>query len=170
VHERTAPIERLAPLEIGGTMREELCALLAAVPLFDGFSGQDLRLLTPYLQAYRVPANATIAEEGCAGDHLGIILEGRVAMYRKDGTGTQTLVTDMPAGMTYGAMSLIDALPQTATIIAETDAMLAALDHDSFRRLIDNHAIIGVRLLHRISSLLSQQLREVRGQLVEYLG
>ncbi len=152
------------------SFRNELCGMLADVPLFDNLSDRELRLLIPYLQPHHAHAGATIVEKGHLDNHLGIVLEGKVIAYIEDDTGSRRQLAVVTPGMSFGETSLADDLPYPGMVIADTEVKLVLLSREDFRRIAGNHAVIAVRLIHKICRLFSQQLRQSHGPLVEYLG
>lgn len=160
----------LEPLDTDLAVQGEWCDVLAGVPLFDNLSGSELRLLIPYLRAYHARANTTLIEEGSPDNRLGIVLEGKITLYKEDGMGASKPLKVVTAGMWFGESSWVDNAPAWAAAIAETDTKLVLLSREDFFKMAGKHAVIGVRLLHKICRLLRLQLSQVRGQSVEYLG
>lgn len=160
----------LEPLGSDLSVQDELCDALAGFPLLDNLSPAELRLAVPYMQAYRARANTILMEEGSLDNRLGILLEGKVTLYRTDDTGARQPLKVVTEGMWFGESSWVDNSPAWTTAIAETDAKLVLLSREDFFKMAGKHAIIGIRLIHKICRLLSLQLNEVSGQCVEYLG
>lgn len=164
------PNLKLELLESDISVQGELCEVLAGFPMFDNLSAAELRLVIPYLQTYRAGAGTTIVARGSPDNRLGIVLEGKVTVCKEDDAGAQQPLKEVTAGMWFGESSWVDNSPAWATVIAETDAKLVLLSREDFFKLAGKHAIIGVRMIHKICRLLSLQLSQVRGQCVEYLG
>lgn len=77
------------------------------------------------------PAGAVIADEGAEGNHMFVVMEGRVTI----SIGGQDLATSVP-GEIVGEMALINSNIRSATITAKTDCRLALIDQASFNALL----------------------------------
>lgn len=164
------PTLMLELLESDISVQGELCEVLAGFPMFDNLSVEELRLVIPYLQVYRATAGTAIVAQGSLDNRLGIVLEGQVTVCKEDDAGAQQSLKALTTGMWFGESSWVDNSPAWATVIAVTDARLVLLSREDFFKLAGKHAIIGVRMIHKVCRLLSLQLSQVRGQCVEYLG
>jgi CRP/FNR family transcriptional regulator, cyclic AMP receptor protein len=90
--------------------------------------------------------NARIMEEGAMGDHMYIVLDGKVviAIGRK-------IVEKLSAGGIFGEMSLIDRSPRTATAVAKTDCTLLAFDRKAMARLVESDPSIGMAMMRAVA-------------------
>lgn len=155
------------PFSSSNTSMAALHDQLSGIALLDNLSGDELNLLLPFLQFMQAAAGTAIVEQGSSDRLWGIVLDGHISVSIASDTAThQTLVR----GMSFGQGTLVDDLPHSAAVIADTDCQLALLSRDSFRKLSASHPIIGVRLLHKICRALCQQLRQPGGPVMECLG
>jgi CRP-like cAMP-binding protein len=72
-------------------------------------------------------------------------------------------------GRAFGEMSVIDAEPRSATLVAREPGLLMVLTGESFASLSDEHPRVALNLLQRMARSLSQRLRQTSGQLADYL-
>jgi CRP-like cAMP-binding protein len=79
------------------------------------------------------------------------------------------LLSVINPGKIFGEISVIDNLPYSASLIAESDVIIVLMSRESFRQCIDERSIIGVRLLSLIARMLCERLRSSSGQLVDYI-
>ena len=147
-----------------------LCNRLSRLALFDNLSGEELKLLLPYLQPMQATTGTTIVAQGNADHLLGIVLDGQATARAPDQEIASNPQQALVPGMCFGEATLIDDHPHPATIIADTDTQLVLLSRENFRKLSASHPIIGVRLLHKICRQLCQQLRQPGGPVMECLG
>jgi len=172
MNERRIASTVLADLELlgeGTSYREEICGMLVNVPLFDDFSPAELRLIASHMHAYRAPPNATLLQEGERGGYLGVVVEGRIGVYKEDGSGHAKQIASITPGKSFGEMSLLDEMPSSAAIVTVADTKLVLISRENFRRMVDDHPALGVRLIWKIARLISLRLRQTSGQLVDYL-
>lgn len=81
------------------------------------------------LEAY--PAGATIIAEGSRGELMYVVVEGEVRVSLKD-----KLLAIVGKGDIVGEMALISPDLRSATVTAETDCRLAAIDRASFDSML----------------------------------
>ncbi len=72
-------------------------------------------------------------------------------------------------GRSIGEMSLIDREPRSASCKVIESATVLLLTREQFEKLSVEHASIALKLLMRITRLMSRRLRMTSGQLVEHL-
>ncbi|MGH8672650.1 MAG: cyclic nucleotide-binding domain-containing protein, partial [Burkholderiales bacterium] len=145
------------------------CTLLSEVELFNDFDRHEIESLSNYVQAYSAQPGCVVFEEGGAGNYMCVLLSGRVEVYKDNGTNPGVVVSTETRGRTIGEMALIDGERRSATCIVTEAATLALLTKDNFARITTERPAIAVKLLLKLSRLLSRRLRVVSGRLVDYL-
>jgi CRP-like cAMP-binding protein len=153
----------------GESFQDTICSMLKRAKGFEFFKQPDLVFLAKHMKAYRVQGGTTIFREGDSNSYLCVLIEGRVCVYKEDRNNEIKLLTVIPQGRIFGEISVIDNLPYSASLIAESDAIIVLMSRESFRQCIDDSSIIGVRLLGLIARLLCARLRSASGQLVDYI-
>src|SRR5258707_9279646 len=96
---------------------------LQRVPLFSGFNEHDFRRIAELSRIVDVPARSAVTQLGAPGDSFFLIIDRTVATRTPLGTGAQ-----LHPGEFFGAMSLLDGQPRSATIVATTDLRLLVVD------------------------------------------
>ena len=79
----------------------------------------------------KFPAGAVIITEGDQGNHMYVVMKGKVDITLKN----KHLSTALP-GEIVGEMALINSEIRSATAIAKTDCQLALIDQSSFNALL----------------------------------
>lgn len=153
----------------GPSFQNTLCDMLNKTQGFDDFAQPELLYLAQHMKAYRVPAGVTIFRERDRNSYLGLLLEGRISVHKDDSDDRDKLLNVVPTGTIFGEVSVIDDHPYSASLVAETDATIALMSRESFRKCVANNPVIGVRLLNLIAQLLCARLRTVSGRLVDYI-
>ena len=102
--------------------------LLRGIQIFQPLNDEDLLDLASLLQIEKCPWSFPILQKGDVGDHLYIILSGRVEVLDEDGT----TLGEMGAGAVFGEMSLLSGETVTTTIIAAEPTELATLSKKHF--------------------------------------
>jgi CRP/FNR family transcriptional regulator, cyclic AMP receptor protein len=132
--------------------RDDRLEQLQRVPLFSGFSENELRRLADLSRMVEVPAGTMVTQMGEPGDSFFVIVDGSAAVRTPVGAGDQ-----LEPGDFFGEMSLLDGEPRSATITATTDLRLLIVDRPHFWRLLDETP----DLIRRILVLLSRRVRRL---------
>lgn len=153
----------------GKSFQDAICTMLMDANGFERFEQRDLVFIARHMKAYRVREGTTIFREGDPNNYLCVLIEGRISVYKEDRDGENKFLTTIPRGRIFGEISIIDNFPSSASLIAESDVTFLLMSRESFRQIIDDMPVIGVRLLALIAHLLCARLRSASGQLVEYI-
>jgi len=125
---------------------------LQRVPLFSGFSEDELQRIAETSRIEDVAAGATVTKIGEPGESFFVIIDGTVAVRTPVGTGGK-----LHPGEFFGEMSLLDGEPRSATIVAITDLRLLVLDRAGFWQLLDATP----DLIRRMLTVLSRRVRHL---------
>jgi CRP/FNR family cyclic AMP-dependent transcriptional regulator len=150
--------------------RIEVCDSLSRSPLFRDWSWEELDTLSSYMAGYRAKSSDVLFEEGDDGDAMGLLLTGQIEVRKNDAAGVAQFVTHIVAGRTFGEMAAIDGEKRSASCIATEPCVLALLPKAQFERILSVNEALGIKLLLRLTRLLSERLRQVNGALVDFLS
>lgn len=153
----------------GASFRAEICDMIAATQLFADLPWTDVEALAGFVQCYRLAAGTTIFQEGEPGNYMCLLVSGQVDILKCDHEEQPHWMLTIMQGKTVGEMSIIDGEPRSATCIATQTSVLLLLTRDSYNRLIKERPSVAVHILAKLAKLMSQRLRGVSGQLVEFL-
>ena len=106
-------------------------ALLEACDLFEQVADGDLTQLAGEAEQIQVAARDVVIQQGAPADWFYVIVEGRMSV-SATGAGGAVAAPDMTAGDYFGEIGLIERIPRTATVTAETEATLLRVDGASF--------------------------------------
>ena len=124
---------RLSAMDEAGPERQ--LELLHLVPLFRPLPPPTLEQLASKLIPLRVSAGETVFRQGDQGDRFYIVDAGEVVV-AIDGAAVNRLAR----GGYFGEIALLRDVPRTATVTAETDTDLQALERDEFIAAVTGHA------------------------------
>ncbi|RED54940.1 cyclic nucleotide-binding domain-containing protein [Cohnella lupini] len=102
----------------------------------------------------------TIFQEGDAGSHMYVLLEGSVEVYVQS-AGVRIPVAKFAPGDFFGEMSLLEGLPRSGTAVAAERCLLASLDEESFRKRMAEDTAFAWRVMKALSSRIRNHNREL---------
>jgi len=111
-------------------------------PLFTGLSKRERKAVARLFTPVTVPQGTVLTREGDPGREAMLIADG-TARVERDGTNVATL----GPGELFGELSLLTGAPRNATIIAETDVVVAALSRQEFASLLDASPKLAQKIL-----------------------
>lgn len=150
-------------------MSKKIADLLDGLELFKEFSYPELKTIACYLTFHEVKKNDVVFNEGDAGNHMLILVEGSLAVF-KGGEQGRHLLSYEGRGRVVGEMALIDHERRSATCMASTDCELMILATEGLNRMAAEHPGLAYRFMFALARLLSRRLRRTSGMLVEYLS
>jgi CRP-like cAMP-binding protein len=115
--------------------------------IFDATTMRALQDMLDPSATVKFSEGARIMSEGDIGEHMYIVLEGKVviAIGRK-------IVEKLAIGGVFGEMSLIDRSPRTASAVAKSACVLLALDRKALVRLVESDPSIGMAMMRAVAS------------------
>jgi CRP/FNR family cyclic AMP-dependent transcriptional regulator len=119
---------------------------LGRVPLFDGLSRRELTQLARVTEDIEVDAGKVLAREGETGQEFFVIVDGDVKITRKG-----RRVAQRGGGEFVGEIALIEDVPRTATVTAETPMRLFVLTRKDFRHLLDQTPRVERKVLQALA-------------------
>jgi CRP-like cAMP-binding protein len=93
-----------------------------------------------------VKAGKVLTKEGDAGREFMIIASGTASVRRKG-----RKVTTLGPGDFFGELALLAGVPRTATVIAESDMVVEALNRAEFATLLDESPSIARKVLSAVA-------------------
>jgi len=153
--------------------QESICSLLSQAELgavFSFLEPDEVRALCPYLELRQWPAGAFVMRKGEAGDYMGFLVEGKLAVKKETGfPGKYILVAILERGTMVGEISVILRWPRSATIVAMDESRLLTLSSENMEALTKNNPALSIKLLKRILYVMSLRLRQAGDRLSELL-
>ena len=130
--------------------------VLKSVPMFSGFSQDQLRALGAMIMRRGAPRGSTVMREGDAADCLYVVVTGRLKVLMGEADGKETILSIIGAGEFFGEMSLIDDNPRSATVTAIEPCELLAITRRDFRRCLVENSDLAMAVMR----VLVRRLRE----------
>ena len=149
-------------------MSKNIAELIDGLEFFRDFAYRELEALSGYFGFSSVDQDTVLFNEGDAGTHMLILIDGRISIY-KAGESGRHLLSFENKGRIVGEMALLDRERRSATCVATTACELLTLSHDGLDRMAREHPGLAFRFAYSLARLLSKRLRRTSGLLAEHL-
>jgi NTE family protein len=123
------------PFEETMTMRSDVGALLAEMPIFSGLDATLLREIASAVEWLSMPGGEKLFSAGDASDALYLVLSGCLGAFSPDPTRRRFLAR-IAAGDMVGEMGLISGRPRSADVVALRDTELARISAKAFNEVL----------------------------------
>jgi len=138
---------------------------LKTVRLFREFGEPELQALTGQLRERKLRKGHALFREGDEGEEMFLVREGTVLVSKSVTGKVEQVLARFGPGDFFGEMSLFDQSPRSATIQAETDTALLALDRDDLNALIEVNPRAAAAFFQGLVQVFIERLR-ASGELV----
>lgn len=128
---------------------------LKGAPLFESLSRKDLTQLARVSEDLEVEAGTVLCKEGEIGHEFFVIVEGEIKVSRKG-----RRVATRGGGEFVGEIALLEELPRTATVTAQTPLRLFVLTAQNFRHLLDENPAVERKVLRALARRLAETARD----------
>lgn len=126
---------RLGTVDVPALVPERELALLREIPIFAPLPPVTLEQLASHLSHVSVAAGDIVFRQGEHGDRFYIVERGEVTVEPEGGPAVT-----LGRGGSFGEIALLRDVPRTATVTAQTDVELWALERDIFIAAVTGHA------------------------------
>jgi len=131
--------------------------LLQRIPVFSNLDSQSLTKIVPLFSERTYKAGSTLFQENTLGDRLYIIIDGEIAITKKQKVEEETTKLALRRkGDIFGEMSLLDEEPRFASAKAVKDTRVLELSKQDFLTMLVEHPLIGYQIMKILSSRLRQ--------------
>lgn len=144
---------------MSGTLgRDQVLSKLASIPMFSELSPENLTTLTGMVQYRRYSKGAFIVGQHEAGGCMFLLVSGRVKVALTSPDGKELVLNYLEAPAHFGEMSLVDAQPRTADVIAVSDVEVFALEGKDLSAAIKLQPRFALSLIATLSRRLRQTI------------
>lgn len=134
---------------------------LSQIPFFKDMNDEYVSLLSQKMRIIRVKKENLIISEGDTSQKMYFILEGSVAVFRKNYKGGIEKICELGSPNFFGEMTILDGGPRSASVASKTDVTLVVLDWNDIRNAFNDKPEIMSYIFKSIASTLSMRLRRL---------
>lgn len=125
--------------------------VLRKVPLFASLTDADLHAFADLCRERSYPRGSVIVFEDDPGDAMYLVASGQVKVVLIAEDGREVILSVLGEGAVFGEMSVIDAEPRSAHVIAMEDSTLFVLRREDFQNRLRLSPEVGIALLKELS-------------------
>lgn len=138
--------------------QQSLADLLSTLPIFEGLSRSQLKLIMRLLHERNYAKGETVFNEAEPGAGLYIIESGSVVITKQVEGAEPVSLAEFVKGNFFGELALIEEIPRSATASALESTKLLAFPKPDLDGLIDRQPQLAVKILYNLSRLVAQRL------------
>jgi CRP-like cAMP-binding protein len=142
------------------TFIDEVLEMTRQVEVFDQFYPNEIEILCQFMHCFASPSDAILLQEGQEGDHLIVLLSGRVAVRKFDLSGRVSSIAVVGPGDILGEMSLIDGEHRFASCIAIEPTRFAVLSRMDLSEITALHPRLANKFLFMLLQIMVSRLRD----------
>jgi|AP95_1055475.scaffolds.fasta_scaffold30120_1 CRP-like cAMP-binding protein len=136
-------------------------SFLGESSLFSGLGESEINRLMEIAQVQEFKSGDTIVEQGTDGDAVYLLCEGSVTVSAAGRSGDEIrLATLSERGAFFGEVTVVDPGPRSATVRAETDAVLVKVTVAGLEQFFEELKEAEPVVLRNIARVLAGRLRD----------
>jgi CRP-like cAMP-binding protein len=139
--------------------QSETAAFIKTVRLFREFAEPELQAFASRLREQNLKKGQILFREGQQGEEMYLVRRGTVLISKSVTGRVDQVLAHTTVGDFFGEMALFDRSPRSATIQAETDAVLLVLDRDNLNLLIEVNPRAAAAFFHSLVHVFIERLR-----------
>lgn len=174
---RHSHIERKFECAENARLRKEALSKLGSVPILKPLSSESKDILANHLSIEAYGRNEIIVKQGEPGDSLYIIHRGACDVEVSSGNAPASKVATLLPPAFFGEMSLLTGEPRSATVKANCDTIVFAINKALFRDVLVAHPEISETLAEIVmirhsetAEIASQHTDEYRNRASKLIG
>ena len=133
-------------------MLPEILVSLRAIGIFEKLSAQDLAAIASVTREVRFDAGQVVIRQDDPGHTLYLVLEGEVAVIKRQPEGGEIELDRIGAQDYFGEMALFEQIPRTATIRTLTPCRMLMLPKPAFDEIVHEYPQIALEICKVLSS------------------
>ena len=147
---------------------DNIVQILKEVPIFQDLSQREFQKLVDILHHRSFAPDEAIVREGDVGVGMYTILSGEVEIVQKSQDGSALKLAAFGAGDFFGEQALLDEKsPRTASAFAVQTCKAVGFFRPDLLALIEHNPQLGLKIVMRLSQMVSARLRHTNRLLKE---
>jgi CRP/FNR family transcriptional regulator, cyclic AMP receptor protein len=145
----------------------DLRAFLEATPFFGGLLDASLDRVIRLLVERHFAEGAAVVRENDEGRSMYVVQSGDLLVHKQSGSGRTVPISRLGPGDFFGDMTLIEIQPRSASVVAETPAVLFELSAASLFVLYEADIHAYAMVLQNMNREMCRRLRRANHRITE---
>lgn len=134
------------PMDIAGLRKRSV--------IFEALSDEEATSIMQMARMVNHPARHTIFQEGEPGDHLLVVMHGRVKVSLISPEGKEAILSILEPGDVFGEMALLDGEPRSASVTTMEKCSFLVIWRQDFLPFLERNPQVSLKLLAALSKRL----------------
>lgn len=143
--------------------------ILKQFPLFDGFSEEEIAVLSPLFVTGEYHSGTVIFEQGESAVYFYLMISGEVAINFKPEDGEDIVITRIKPGGMVGWSAVIGRRSYTSAAICTEYSKLLRVRGSDLQELCVQHPETGNKFVDRMADVVAQRLDSSHPQVLQLL-
>lgn len=139
------------------------------IPLFEGFSSEQMELLDPIFLPYECFTGTVLFEQGEPAEYLYLVISGEVVIRYNPDDGDPINIARVRPGGLVGWSAVIGRDAYTSSAACQDNTRLLRLSADSLQLLCERYPETGLLLLDRLAKVVAERLESTHPQVFSLL-
>lgn len=122
--------------------------------IFAALSDEEAATIMQLARVVNHPARHTVFQVGEAGDHLLVVMQGRVKVSLISPDGKEAILSILEPGDVFGEMALLDGEPRSASVATMENCSFLVLWRRDFLPFLERNPQVALKLLAALSKRL----------------
>jgi len=147
-----------------------IASILKRLNLFSDLEAHALLKLSSLFREKVFKGGDIVFDEDSIGNSMMVITSGEVRVSQKSDPDNEEALIVLKKGDLFGEMGLLEDLPRSATVIAHTNVVILEIEREAFLEFLNNECEAGVKILIKLSRILSSRLRDTDTKLKTFIS
>lgn len=140
------------------------------IPICRGLKESEAKAILEIAEERKARAGEDVFREGDGGDGVFLVLEGSVAITKRDRAGKAQPLAQVSDGSAIGEMSLITGdAPRSATATATTDSKLLKISSARFSKLLAQDDVAALKIVRNLAQVMARRLHLASEKMVDLM-
>lgn len=126
---------------------------LSEIHGLESLPGATLERLAQTVRTQSYKSGEKLAERGQDADHVCFVISGNLRVLNYSSAGRMVRYAALRTGDFFGELAAIDGQPRSATVVAESDCVIATPSAKNFQDLIPSQPEFAIALIERLASI-----------------
>ncbi len=135
-------------------MSDQETGSLSNIELLSELKPAELKKIEKQVVFKQFTAQEQIIDRQSESSDVFFVVEGDVRVVNYSLSGREITLDDLPLGGYFGELAAIDSEPRSASVMALTDCLVAALPQEQFLDLLEKHPPVALKVMKSLTGII----------------